>query len=1025
MSQNESDELGVHRVNLDLDPPIRLERGEQLADIVIERLYELLAHRCSILVRLVIETQRLADDLPDWKFTRSLKAFTFNRDTVTNRAALFEYIQRGAEKQSDKIEVSGVVASVVALRILLVPLPEAGGCSQDHAKVLKLPNALCISPKSKDNNCLINALHLALDQKGNKSKTASVRKACGLEQGAKIPIDCLDKVARYYDIKISLRDANMACIGIFGDPKTTTVVDIRLQEDHYSWIQIPEGKRKCPKCGHKFLRVHTCNLDSEQYFQRKKCGKNSVRRVKRDDFIDEQYTSMDNVVFFDIETFQPDGGYEHVPYAVGWLPTTTNVYKSAYGQGCFDTFVDEILDSDVPLCLVAYNGSGFDFQFLITALIERKVTSTKDILLNNGHLLSLSFSDKKDVVHTIFDLYQFLTCSLDKACKDLKVDASVAKSVLPHLLLKKWGDANYIGPWPEEAHYLVKDRRNLPQPTSVPYNFRQQCLDYLERDVRSLMSVHQKFSDIVFKTFQVNITRFVTLSSMAYKIWQTQLEHNVELAKNERLYTEIRKSYYGGRCHPVKRFFQSSQYEQIKTGETRYNDVNDYIFVADVKSLYPASMVDHDYPVGFCHPASADELKTINAGIANGDQSLPMGIYQVRYIPNKNLVIPILPRRETNGSIAWDLKTSSGFYNSIDLESALRFGYKIKVLGGHIWNDKAPLFNEYVNKLYELKLDAELKKNSVLKTFAKLMMNSLYGKMGQKAMLTEHKICFNYKEILNFIETYDWTDALECGNAILMLGETRNFAQAMNKPGQIGSFITAYSRSIMLDYMLQADSAMGTADWQTSLDNTFYYTDTDSLHIHSSSLPHIESSLGKKIGMLDNDIDNGGKVIKAIYCGSKLYRCEYIDETGKICVKDRAKGIPEHLVPDQFYKDFEENSLATASVVIHSIKKVTTNLSSGQLQKGLSPFTIINETIPRSINATPWRGRDFYGNASLPFGHKINAHLSCDLVIPEVRGLVKSLTGQDYCEKNFDDRGVMRIGFFCTQESWSGPNIAT
>lgn len=99
-----------------------------------------------------------------------------------------------------------------------------------------------------------------------------------------------------------------------------------------------------------------------------------------------------------------------------------------------------------------------------------------------------------------------------------------------------------------------------------------------------------------------------------------------------------------------------------------------------------------------------------------------MGIYRIKYIANKNLVDAILPRRE-DGCLKWDLKDGEGIYNSVDIDSALKFGYHVEILEGYYWENVNMVFGDYVDFLYQFKKNSS--KGSAEYTLAKLMMNGI------------------------------------------------------------------------------------------------------------------------------------------------------------------------------------------------------------------------------------------------------------------------------------------------------------
>ena len=62
---------------------------------------------------------------------------------------------------------------------------------------------------------------------------------------------------------------------------------------------------------------------------------------------------------------------------------------------------------------------------------------------------------------------------------------------------------------------------------------------------------------------------------------------------------------------------------------------------------------------------------------------------------------------------------------SVEIENAIKFGYKIQVLRGYYFTEKASLFKAYITQLYELRLSYD--KSHPMNLVAKLLMNSLYG----------------------------------------------------------------------------------------------------------------------------------------------------------------------------------------------------------------------------------------------------------------------------------------------------------
>lgn len=74
---------------------------------------------------------------------------------------------------------------------------------------------------------------------------------------------------------------------------------------------------------------------------------------------------------------------------------------------------------------------------------------------------------------------------------------------------------------------------------------------------------------------------------------------------------------------------------------------------------------------------------------------------------------------------------------SEEIKYALKFGYKINILYCYQFKRGKGLFNKYVLDHYESKESA---KDPVQRTIAKLLLNSLYGRMGMKDIESTTKI---------------------------------------------------------------------------------------------------------------------------------------------------------------------------------------------------------------------------------------------------------------------------------------------
>ena len=103
-----------------------------------------------------------------------------------------------------------------------------------------------------------------------------------------------------------------------------------------------------------------------------------------------------------------------------------------------------------------------------------------------------------------------------------------------------------------------------------------------------------------------------------------------------------------------------------------------------------------------------------------------VGVYKV-HIKAPKLEHPILPIKINGVSIYGEGKwIRSGVLFRI-IKNAEKYGYKFNILGGYVFESHT-LFNDYISELYTLKENSE--KGSGMYLISKLLMNSLFGRMG-------------------------------------------------------------------------------------------------------------------------------------------------------------------------------------------------------------------------------------------------------------------------------------------------------
>ena len=365
-------------------------------------------------------------------------------------------------------------------------------------------------------------------------------------------------------------------------------------------------------------------------------------------------------------------------------------------------------------------------------------------------------------------------------------------------------------------------------------------------------------------------------------------------------------------------------------------------------------MAKYEYPVGL-------PIKTTSY------QNGKMGIYRIEYKTNKNLAHAVLPRRDlsnnssndcSGGMLKWDLIDSSGVYSSVDIENALKFGYEIEVIDGYYWEHKDFIFRDYINELFQDKKNA--KKGTPQYELAKLFMNSLYGKLLQRPIFEEMRVINKNCDFWKFFSTHRITEINYIGDKMYVKGcslDEEKLEKNITKPRQLGSFVLAYSRRIMLEYMEKSNPYFNSSNVEKRIENDIYYTDTDSLQVHIKN--GLELTKTGELGEIDDDL-KGGKIIRGIWISPKLYALEYVMPDNSVHYHLRAKGISNDKMSfDKYIQMLKGEELEI--VKDFQMKKI--HLKRNSKQQDIANFSILHQTdLSKKLNRVPWDGRVFFNS---------------------------------------------------------------
>ena len=516
---------------------------------------------------------------------------------------------------------------------------------------------------------------------------------------------------------------------------------------------------------------------------------------------------------FDIETIR-----WKEPYAVGFYDG--DIYKVFEGRDCIKQAVKFVVKKKYRgYHIFAHNGGKFDFLFMLDELL-RKAWRNDYVLKpmrRGSSILRLDVqrvTKKEDGTIKVHDSWKFQD----------------SVGILPNTL-KNLAIAFDVDNKKGDFEHKKINWRNWKK-------LRPEWFPYLENDCKGLYQIIRKYEAMEMKESNIDIRKVISVASGAMRSFR---RNNLDcvIPQYKGIEANIRKAYFGGRCEIFKLFG---------------TDLKFY----DVNSEYPAVMENELMPVGVPVECSGFNIEE------------DLGIAEVEVTTPKYMKYPLLPKRcDKTGKLFFPLGTWKGWYCSPELIKAKQLGYKIEVLRGYRFKGKL-LFKDYIDHWYKIKSET---KDPAMRLLAKLKMNSLYGKFGQKR--DREKVLINPQSTIGLTPLDEslpiYTKTIESDSCHILPA--------------ISAFVCSYARLLLYDYIEQVVAKGG----------EIYYCDTDSL------VTNVELPTSNELGAMKLEMN----IEKAVFLLPKFYGIKrYWYEVPK---KDkqylRTKGFPKGLFEFDNFKE--------------------------------------------------------------------------------------------------------------------------
>ncbi|KAJ8018953.1 hypothetical protein HOLleu_42763 [Holothuria leucospilota] len=355
-----------------------------------------------------------------------------------------------------------------------------------------------------------------------------------------------------------------------------------------------------------------------------------------------------------------------------------------------------------------------------------------------------------------------------------------------------------------------------------------------------------------------------------------------------------REAFFGGRTNGIKLFHEVKGGEQIK-----------YV---DFCSLYPYTNKYCSYPIG--HP------KVLTCNLSH-DMNKYYGLVRCTILPPQSLLNPVLPMKIHNKLMFPLCRTCvtekatvkcyhyeseralTGTWVTLEVEKAIEKGYKLMKVE-IVWHfeqraqydqvtKQGGLFTDYVNTFLKVKQEAsgwpdwcvteadrqrylteyaanegitleqsKIEKNPGLRALAKLMLNSFWGKFGQREDLVKTEIVDEPSRLYDLMKSYDETEVKDVrfiNDEILEVHykDKENFIYTNSRVNVvIAAFTTCHARLRLYDVI-------------DRLNDRVLYFDTDSV-VYISRPGEWDPPTGDYLGDLTNETSSKGWKFYSFFC---------------------------------------------------------------------------------------------------------------------------------------------------------------
>lgn len=402
---------------------------------------------------------------------------------------------------------------------------------------------------------------------------------------------------------------------------------------------------------------------------------------------------------------------------------------------------------------IAHNAKAYDGWLAHQYLIKHSRTRPNKIILAGNKVMYM-----KVLSNRFIDSLNHVAQSLESFPKTFGLDKSKFKKGFFPYLFNTPENKHYVGSIPDAKYFspneMSIDKRKefnewYANQKDVVYDFKKELYEYCLSDVQILKQSMEVYRDEGIQMNGIDPLKSTTIASYCMKSYKTHnMPENTLSILNKEEYDFCKAGFFGGRTEVFKLY------------------TNKPCKYLDVQSLYPTVQFYDELPCGI-----PKFNKDLNITLNTKDEMIKFCDDNYGYIEcdvecPKNLLIPVLPEKR-DLKLFFDLiDKKKKVFTSIELKKAVQKGYKITYVYSTMTFEKSKtLFKDYISKNLKTKVESSgydgddiqgfiqehkdrygfemdidnIKSNPGKRLLSKIQLNSLWGKLGQKYDMNQHK----------------------------------------------------------------------------------------------------------------------------------------------------------------------------------------------------------------------------------------------------------------------------------------------